>query len=465
MREFRQLETDAVHESPTNPRRTFTEAALEELAASVRRVGVLQPILVRPNGNGFVLIAGARRLRAAKLAGCATIPARVLALDESMADDATIIENLHREDVHPLDEAASYERLMVNGRSIEDLAVTLGKSKAYIYQRVSLTKLVPKVQDLLSRDILPLGYAQKLATVPAERQEEGLRRCFRPLFQDEGASRDQLEPLASLTEWIEKSVRMDPKAEQTRVLLPDLAEQVETAEQEKRAAVVAVSTLTFHADRSDPKPILAKSWKRAEGKDRCRHARPGVIVLGPGQGTFLQVCIAKKACDKHWAKPKQAAAAAVSAQDLKRAAERREEEERRAAQQAEREKWQQELRMPAIRLFAERASFVKWTPALFELLRHNMRVGEVFDEIVGAPGTIPVARYPSAIAIALAFGYSWRPEDLVGFSKRLRVPLKASELTEASLKATAIPAAPSTPSTTSRSPKGKRAKGKGKRRA
>jgi ParB/RepB/Spo0J family partition protein len=464
MREFRQLETDAVHESPNNPRRSFPEAALEELAASVRRVGVLQPILVRPNGNGFVLIAGARRLRAAKLAGCATIPARILALDESMADDATIIENLHREDVHPLDEAASYERLMVNGRSIEDLAVTLGKSKAYIYQRVSLTKLVPKVQDLLSRDILPLGYAQKLATVPAERQEEGLRRCFRPLFQDEGASRDQLEPLASLTEWIEKCVRMDPKAEQTRVLLPDLAEQVETAEQEKRAAVVAVSTLTFHSDRSDPKPILAKSWKRAEGKDRCRHARPGVIVLGPGQGTFLQVCIAKKACDKHWAKPKQTTAVAASAQDLKRAAERREEEERRVAQQAEREKWQQELRIPAIRLFAQRASSVKWTPALFKLLRHNLRVGEVFDEIVGAPGSVPVARYPYAVAVALAFGFSWRPEDLVGFSKRLRVPLKASELTEANLKATATPAAPAAPATNRRSPKGTRAKGKGKRR-
>src|SRR5215207_10455194 len=130
MREFRQLATDVIHESPTNPRRSFSEASLDELTASVRRHGVLQPILVRPNGNGFVLIAGARRLRAAKLAGCATIPARVLALDESMADDATIIENLHREDVHPLDEAASYERLIASGRTIDDLAATLGKSRA-----------------------------------------------------------------------------------------------------------------------------------------------------------------------------------------------------------------------------------------------------------------------------------------------------------------------------------------------
>ena len=89
MREFRQLTTDAVHESPTNPRRSFTETSLDELTASVRRHGVLQPILVRPNGDGFVLIAGARRLRAAKLAGCTTMPARVLELDEAAADEAT----------------------------------------------------------------------------------------------------------------------------------------------------------------------------------------------------------------------------------------------------------------------------------------------------------------------------------------------------------------------------------------
>lgn len=459
MREFRQLEIDAVHDSATNPRRSFPEASLEELAASVRRYGVLQPILVRPNGNGFVLIAGARRLRAAKLAGIATIPARVLELDEPMADEATIIENLHREDVQPLDEAASYERLIASGRTIDDLAATLGKSKAYVYQRVSLTKLVPQVQDLLARDILPLSYALKLAAIPAERQEEGLRHCFRPLFQGEGASRDQLEPLGDVTHWIEKCVRIDPKGEQSRVLLPELAEQVAAAEQEKRASVVTVSTLNFHTDRTDPKPILAKSWKRAEGKDRCKHARPGVIVLGPGQGTFLQVCIAKKACERHWRTPKPATHVAVTATDLKRAAARREEDEQRAAQQAAQEKWQQELRIPAIRLFAERASSLTWTSALFRLLRHDMRVGEVFDSIVGAPNTVPVARYPQAIAVALAFGQSWRPADLVAFSKRLRIRLKASDLTEEALSAIATSATPP-PAKTSGKPKAKQPRGK-----
>ncbi len=78
MREFRQLSIDTIHESAANPRRVFSAQSLEELAASIRRRGVLQPILVRPHDDGFTLIAGARRLRASKLAGCPTIPARVL---------------------------------------------------------------------------------------------------------------------------------------------------------------------------------------------------------------------------------------------------------------------------------------------------------------------------------------------------------------------------------------------------
>ena len=127
-------------------------------------------------------------------------------------------------------------------------------------------------------------YALKIAVVPAEQQEEALAQCFRPLFRDEAARRDQLEPVAQLTAWIEKTVRLNPKSEDTHVLLPALAEQVVSAEQERDASVVALSTLHFHTDRTDPKPILAKSWKPADGKDRCPHARPGVIVLGEGQG-------------------------------------------------------------------------------------------------------------------------------------------------------------------------------------
>lgn len=449
MREFRQLAIDAVHESPTNPRRSFPETSLEELALSVRRHGVLQPILVRANGEGFTLVAGARRLRAAKLAGCTTIPARVLELDDAEADEATIIENLHREDIQPLDEAESYQRLLAAGRTIEDLAATLGKSKGYVYQRVSLTRLVPKVQDLLARDVLPLTYALKLAVVPAERQEEALAQCFRPLFQDEGASRDQLEPLAQLTAWIEKTVRLNPRSEDVNVLLPALAEQVVSVEQERDASVLALSTLHFHTDRTDPKTILAKSWKPAEGKARCQHARPGVIVLGDGQGTFLQVCIAKKACHKHWARPKSEATE-KGAEDNKADEARRKQEEAWEKQRAETERWRTELRPLAVRLIADRTAKQPWSRMLLRLLLEDIRIDDLFLEVVGKPEALPVSNYPQAVAVALAIRHSYQREDLVTFSKRLGVKVRSKDLTGS---ADSTAPNPKTPNATSERPR------------
>lgn len=439
MREFRQLETNVIHESPTNPRRSFSETSLDELTTSVRRHGVLQPILVRPNGDGFVLIAGGRRLRAAKLAGCTMVPARVLELDDAAADEATIIENLHREDVHPLDEGVSYQRLDSAGRTIEDVAAALGKSKGYVYQRISLTRLAPKVQDLLARDVLPLVYALKIAVVPAEQQEEALAQCFRPLFRDEEAWRDQLEPLAQLTTWIEKTVRLNPRNEDTQVLLPALAEQVVSAEQERDALVLALSTLHFHTDKTDPKPILTKSWKTAEGKHRCEHARPGVIVLGEGQGTFLQVCIAKKQCEKHWGRPR-GTTSKQSEDDAAQMEARRQQEDAWAKQREEQERWRKELRPRAVRLIAEHTAKLPWSPMLLRLLLEEIRPDEVFLEVLGKPDRIAIKRYPQALAIALALRHGWQRDDLLVFSKRLGVKVTSKDLA----------AMPTSPSATTR---------------
>jgi len=444
MREFRQLETNVIHESPTNPRRSFSETSLDELTASVRRHGVLQPILVRPNGDGFVLIAGARRLRAAKLAGCETVPARVLELDDAAADEATIVENLHRENIHPLDEGVSYQRLVSAGRTIEDIAAALGKSKGYVYQRISLTRLVPKVQDLLARDVLPLIYALKIAVVPAEQQEEALAQCFRPLFRDDEARRDQLEPLAQLTAWVEKTVRLNPRSEDTQVLLPALAEQVVSAEQERDASVLALSTLHFHTDKADPKPILAKSWKPAEGKDRCKHARPGVIVLGDGQGTFLQVCIAKKQCEKHWGRPKNVASRHTE-DEAEQAEARRQQEDAWAKQRAEQERWRKELRPRAVRLIAERTAKLTWSPMLLRLLLEEIRPDELFLDVLGKPDRIAVKHYPQALAIALALRHGWQRDDLLVFSKRLGVKVTSKDLADTPAPPTPDPEPPSAP--------------------
>jgi ParB/RepB/Spo0J family partition protein len=430
MREFRELSIELIDESD-NIRRSFSEEKLQELASSIRQRGVLKPILVRPNGERFKLIDGWRRLSAAKLAECRTIPVRVRDIDENAAEEEMIIANLHHEDVTPLDGATSYQRLLDKGRTVDELAARLGKTKRYIYQVLTLNRLVPEAQDLLAQDILPLNYAIQLAAVPAERQAEGLDRCFRPLFGREERRRDQLEPLAELTGWIAKSVRLDPRSEDAKVLLPELADQVAAAEQERDAGVLAVSTLHFHTDRTEPKPILATSWKPAEGKERCPHARPAVIALGEGQGTFLHVCIAKKTCQKHWGKAQATKEAIPTDAQIEADAERKRQEAEWARQRAAEELWRTELRPRALRLIASRTAKLPWSRGLIVTLLDELNIDATFIELVGRPQGLPKRRYPQAIAVALALRHSWRREDVVKLARRLGVKLTAKELSGA----------------------------------
>jgi ParB family chromosome partitioning protein len=129
--QFRFLPLTDIDESATNPRATCSADALNELAASIRLRGVLQPILVRAVGDRYELIAGARRLRAAVLAALTTIPARVIAMNDQAARETQIIENLQREDVHPLEEAEAYENLIASdgAYTVGVLATKVGKSR------------------------------------------------------------------------------------------------------------------------------------------------------------------------------------------------------------------------------------------------------------------------------------------------------------------------------------------------
>lgn len=252
-----------------NPRGEVTDDGVADLRPSVRERGVLVPVLIRRDGDRYRIVAGERRWRAAKLENCPTIPVRLLEVDSSAAAEIAIVENVQRKDMSPIPEAESYQRLVATRKSIDEVAARVGKSKQHVYRMLTLLLLIPKIQQLVTTDTLPVHYAFKLATVPAEHQENALAVCFKPLFREE-PSRDQLEPLATLMDWIAKRVRLDPHAEDTRVFLPTLAEQVENIEAVKRAPVLHVSTLHFHTDRRDPKPILAKSWHEiVDDNDRC----------------------------------------------------------------------------------------------------------------------------------------------------------------------------------------------------
>jgi len=163
--------------NPQQPRLAFDATSLEELAASIREHGVLQPILVRPRGNNqYELIAGERRWRASKTAGMATIPALVEDIDDDTALEIAIIENLQREDLSPLDEAAMYDRMVrEHGYSVRKLAQKLGKDKGYLENRLRLADAPDDVRQLVSLRKDTLSHAYELMKVddPKKRKRLG----------------------------------------------------------------------------------------------------------------------------------------------------------------------------------------------------------------------------------------------------------------------------------------------------
>jgi ParB/RepB/Spo0J family partition protein len=150
-REYRSVPITALAESATNPRKRFDAKSLEELAASFKTQGILAPLLVRElEESKYEVVAGARRLRAAKLAELEKLPVRVVKLTDAEAIEAQCVENLQREDIHPLEEALGFKSLLELGEpaySIATIASRAGTSEAYVYGRIRLADLIPPVAD------------------------------------------------------------------------------------------------------------------------------------------------------------------------------------------------------------------------------------------------------------------------------------------------------------------------------
>jgi ParB/RepB/Spo0J family partition protein len=172
----RQIPIDRIDPNPEQPRLEFDDAALDELAASIREHGVLQPVLVRPRpGNRFQLIAGERRWRASRRAGQDAIPALVEDIDDETALEISIIENLQREDLSPLDEATMYDRMIrEHGYSIRKLAEKLGKDKGYLENRLRLADAPDEVRQLVSVRKDTLSHAYELLKVPDPKKRKRL---------------------------------------------------------------------------------------------------------------------------------------------------------------------------------------------------------------------------------------------------------------------------------------------------
>lgn len=148
------------------PRKDFDPVMLSELADSIKEVGILQPLIVTKEGGAYTLIAGERRLRAAKIAGLEEVPVIELDLSPEEIDKIALIENIQREDLNPLEEAMAYDRLKkVYSYTQEEMAIKLGKSRSYIANTMRLLKLEDEVKDLLYEGKLNVSQAKLLLSI------------------------------------------------------------------------------------------------------------------------------------------------------------------------------------------------------------------------------------------------------------------------------------------------------------
>ena len=174
---IKELPVEKVIPNPEQPRMTFHEETLQELAASIREHGVLQPILVRPAGEEYQIIAGERRWRASKLAGKETIPAIIERFDDATALEIALIENLQREDLSPLDEAIIYKKMTDElGYSIRNLAGKLGKDKGYVENRLRLATAPDDVREMVAARYDTLSAAYELMKVEDKRRRKSLAK-------------------------------------------------------------------------------------------------------------------------------------------------------------------------------------------------------------------------------------------------------------------------------------------------
>ena len=159
----REIPVSDLAANPFQPRSRFDEAALKELAASIKATGVLQPVLVRRQDGGYQLVAGERRLRAAQLAGMHSIPAIVRDVDDREMMELALIENVQREDLNPIEEAKAYKALVSTvGLTHDQLSERVGKQRSSISNSLRLLGLPPDVQDMVSRGTLSAGHARAL---------------------------------------------------------------------------------------------------------------------------------------------------------------------------------------------------------------------------------------------------------------------------------------------------------------
>jgi ParB family transcriptional regulator, chromosome partitioning protein len=343
---------DRIRESGSNPRRTFGESQLRELADNIQIHGVLQPIVLRPSPGAadgmYELVAGARRLRASKLAGKNAIPATVRNLTDAEVHEIQLVENLQRENIHELDEGIGYRSLMElrpDFYTVEMIAAQLAKSPAYIRGRISLTELSPAAQTAFYEGKLTVAHALEIARLQPKDQERALIECFPGHRNSSSILKDRkAEALTvrQLRDWIEREIHLDlkhapfdtedanllpaagacsacPKRTGNNPLLfPEIKNRSlctdPSCHQAKLQAFVQLRAAplvkngqkpvqisespSWQVNSKAPNTLYEGQYRRAEREAECPNTQVAVVVDGRKAGTVMHVCTDEQ-CKTH----------------------------------------------------------------------------------------------------------------------------------------------------------------------
>ncbi len=389
------LATARIAPSLTNPRKSFDPQALQELTDSVRKHGVLQPLLVRPWPSSreaeiegpcdFELVSGERRLRAAVAAGLQSVPVLMRALTDAEAREIQVVENLQRSDLHPLEEAEGYRQLLTSsaGADVARIAERVGRSPKYVYDRLRLLDLIEPARELFRAGTITAGHAILLSRLrPADQERAikvdeygrsggGLFVSENVLFTDDEAEDDgpavAVKPVSvrELQGWIDKEVRFDPQAQDLPDLFPETAAVVGQAAEEAEKIISITHDYSVSPNAKDGTRIYGpRSWKRADAPEKpCDLSVTGVIVIGPHRGEAFKVCVDKKSCKVHWAAEQKEAAKTATAAAKQGKPSWQIEEEKRAARRLDEE--------------AQQARWKKALPAIYSALAASIKKASV----------------------------------------------------------------------------------------
>lgn len=386
LHDFRELPVHVLQESPTNPRRSFDETKLHELAQSIRSQGVLVPLIVRKlDLDRFEIVAGARRFRAARLAQIPTVPVRIVQLSDTQVLEYQLIENAIREDVHPYEEAMAYKALLETSEpryDVASIAAKTGRSITHIYQRLRLAELIPDAAETFQANQITAGHAVLIARLPQDQQKDALTAAFR---EDYRTKEKHAIPVRELALWIRENLMLTladavfdvadtelaaagactacPKRTGANTaLFDDFAEDdrcMDAAcfkakvdahiarQKEQSAGLIQITRAYYTNDKGEEKVLTRNEYTIIEPEKpadigessvhqaQCSKSTTAIVVEGPGKrGEIVQVC-ADPECEIH-GKPNFRAEQEALQQEREKAWKRQEGERQKNREQNQR---------------------------------------------------------------------------------------------------------------------------------